>query len=319
MKPISGVAQHYPWGTYEAIPRFLGLEPDGKPWAEYWLGTHPNGPATTEDGSPLSSLTGELSYLLKLLSAQQPLSLQTHPNRKQAQQGFGLGKFADPNPKPELLCAITEFTALCGFRPIADSVVLLTELGLDNVAQQLVEEGLRHLVTGLYHRIIDSQPIVSACEESDLREAQLITKLHAMYPDDPSVAVSLLLNLVTLQPGQALRLDAGNLHAYVSGTGIELMAASDNVVRGGLTNKPVDVDLLLEIIDTNALHDPVLPTGQSYELTDVGVTLRRVNIGDEVVTDIYSLSIRDDGVCCYTPPGETIDSRVGSWVVVSAQ
>lgn len=319
MKPISGVAQHYPWGTYEAIPRFLGLEPDGKPWAEYWLGTHPNGPATTEDGSPLSSLTGELSYLLKLLSAQQPLSLQTHPNRKQAQQGFGLGKFADPNPKPELLCAITEFTALCGFRPIADSVVLLTELGLDNVAQQLVEEGLRHLVTGLYHRIIDSQPIVSACEESDLREAQLITKLHAMYPDDPSVAVSLLLNLVTLQPGQALRLDAGNLHAYVSGTGIELMAASDNVVRGGLTNKPVDVDLLLEIIDTNALHDPVLPTGQSYELTDVGVTLRRVNIGDEVVTDIYSLSIRDDGVCCYTPPGETIDSSVGSWVVVSAQ
>lgn len=319
MKPISGVAQHYPWGTYEAIPRFLGLEPDGKPWAEYWLGTHPNGPATTEDGSPLSSLTGELSYLLKLLSAQQPLSLQTHPNRKQAQQGFGLGKFADPNPKPELLCAITEFTALCGFRPIADSVVLLTELGLDNVAQQLVEEGLRHLVTGLYHRIIDSQPIVSACEESDLREAQLITKLHAMYPDDPSVAVSLLLNLVTLQPGQALRLDAGNLHAYVSGTGIELMAASDNVVRGGLTNKPVDVDLLLEIIDTNALHDPVLPTGQSYELPDVGVTLRRVNIGDEVVTDIYSLSIRDDGVCCYTPPGETIDSRVGSWVVVSAQ
>lgn len=319
MKPISGVAQHYPWGTYEAIPRFLGLEPDGKPWAEYWLGTHPNGPATTEDGSPLSSLTGELSYLLKLLSAQQPLSLQTHPNRKQAQQGFRLGKFADPNPKPELLCAITEFTALCGFRPIADSVVLLTELGLDNVAQQLVEEGLRHLVTGLYHRIIDSQPIVSACEESDLREAQLITKLHAMHPDDPSVAVSLLLNLVTLQPGQALRLDAGNLHAYVSGTGIELMAASDNVVRGGLTNKPVDVDLLLEIIDTNALHDPVLPTGQSYELPDVGVTLRRVNIGDEVVTDIYSLSIRDDGVCCYTPPGETIDSRVGSWVVVSAQ
>ena len=319
MKPISGVAQHYPWGTYEAIPRFLGLEPDGKPWAEYWLGTHPNGPATTEDGSPLSSLTGELSYLLKLLSAQQPLSLQTHPNRKQAQQGFGLGKFADPNPKPELLCAITEFTALCGFRPIADSVVLLTELGLDNVAQQLVEEGLRHLVTGLYHRIIDSQPIVSACEESDLREAQLITKLHAMYPDDPSVAVSLLLNLVTLQPGQALRLDAGNLHAYVSGTGIELMAASDNVVRGGLTNKPVDVDLLLEIIDTNALHDPVLPTGQSYELPDVGVTLLRVNIGDQVVTNIYSLSIRDDGVCCYTPPGETIDSRVGSWVVVSAQ
>jgi len=319
MKPISGVAQHYPWGTYEAIPRFLGLEPDGKPWAEYWLGTHPNGPATTEDGSPLSSLTGELSYLLKLLSAQQPLSLQTHPNRKQAQQGFGLGKFADPNPKPELLCAITEFTALCGFRPIAESVVLLTELGLDNVAQQLVEEGLRHLVTGLYHRIIDSQPIVSACEESDLREAQLITKLHAMHPDDPSVAVSLLLNLVTLQPGQALRLDAGNLHAYVSGTGIELMAASDNVVRGGLTNKPVDVDLLLEIIDTNALHDPVLPAGQSYELTDVGVTLRRVNIGDEVVTDIYSLSIRDDGVCCYTPPGETIDSGVGSWVVVSAQ
>jgi mannose-6-phosphate isomerase len=131
--------------------------------------------------------------------------------------------------------------------------------------------------------------------------------------------VSLLLNLVTLHPGEALRLDAGNLHAYVSGAGIELMAASDNVVRGGLTNKPVDIDLLLEIVDTNALHEPVLPTAQSYELPDVGVALRRINVGDQVVTNMYSLSIRDDGVCCCTPPGETIDSSVGSWSVVSAQ
>ena len=319
MKPITGVAQHYPWGTYDEIPHFLGLEPDGQPWAEYWLGTHPNGPATIEGGSPLSSLTGELSYLLKLLSAQQPLSLQTHPNREQAREGFELGKFADPNPKPELLCAITEFTALCGFRPVTDSVALLSELGLHHVAQQLVDEGLRHVVTGLYRRLIDSQPIVSACTQSDLREAQLVTKLHAMYPGDPSVAVALLLNLVTLHPGEALRLDAGNLHAYVSGTGIELMAASDNVVRGGLTNKPVDVDLLLEIVDVNTLHEPVLPTDQSYELPDVGVALRRINVGDQVVTNMYSLSIRDDGTCCCTPPGETIDSSVGSWSVVSAQ
>src|SRR5690606_19259597 len=111
-----GVVQHYAWGDREFIPSLLGVEPDGEPWAELWLGTHPTGPARLADGTPLDSVTGELPYLLKVLAAGEPLSLQTHPTVEQAADGFTRGVFPDGNPKPELLCALGPFEALCGIR-----------------------------------------------------------------------------------------------------------------------------------------------------------------------------------------------------------
>jgi len=318
MRPITGVVQHYPWGTTDAIPQFLGQEPDGQPWAEYWLGTHPNGPSTFTDGSSLAAQTGELPYLLKLLSAERPLSLQTHPNSHQAKHGFEQGYFSDPNPKPELLIALTEFTALCGVRPIAHSVELLTDLGLVHFAQQLLAQGPKSVITDAYHSRIDIPSIVKACAASTTKEAQLVVRLNEMYPNEPSVAVALLLNLVQLQPGEAIHLDAGSLHAYVSGTGIELMAPSDNVVRGGMTSKPVDVDLLLSIIDPTPLESPVLTTSSSYELGGVGIRISRVEASDLLTADIHSLAISDDGAAFYTAPGETIDSRIGCWAVLGA-
>ena len=117
MQRVHGVVQHYAWGDPAFIPALLGVEPDGEPWAELWIGTHPNGPATLDDGRPLSDLTGELPYLLKVLAAAEPLSLQTHPDAEQARDGYARGVYPDPNPKPELLCALTEFEALCGDPP----------------------------------------------------------------------------------------------------------------------------------------------------------------------------------------------------------
>lgn len=318
MRPINGVVQHYPWGTTDEIPRFLGSEPDGQPWAEYWLGTHPHGPSTCADGSPLSELTGELPYLLKLLSADRPLSLQTHPNARQAEQGFTEGYFADPEPKPELLIALNEFTALCGIRPIANTIELLTELGLVQLTKQLSSQGAMSVITDLYRSDIDVSSIVKACESSTTDEAQLVLHLNEMYPNEPSVAVALLLNLVRLKPGEAIHLDAGNLHAYISGTGIELMAPSDNVVRGGLTTKPIDVDLLLSIIDPTPLERPVLARSNSYELHGVSIRISRVDVGERVTANIHSLAFRDDGMAFYTAPGETIDSTIGCWAVLGS-
>jgi mannose-6-phosphate isomerase len=134
MQQIRGTVQHYAWGDTEFIPRLLGVEPDGRPWAELWLGTHDRGPAFLADGRPLVDETGELPYLLKVLAADRPLSLQTHPDAAQALDGFRRGVFPDPHPKPELLCALTPFHALCGVRPVETTVELLERLGLDELA-----------------------------------------------------------------------------------------------------------------------------------------------------------------------------------------
>ena len=129
--------QHYAWGDYTFIPDLLGEPPDGRPWAELWLGTHPHGPATLTDGRPLSAVTGTLPYLLKVLAVAEPLSLQLHPSRAQAQAGFAAGRYPDPEPKPELLCALTPFEAFCGIRPVDATLDLLDELGADDLAGTL--------------------------------------------------------------------------------------------------------------------------------------------------------------------------------------
>ncbi len=280
--PIEGIVQHYPWGDSTFIPDLLGVTADGRPWAELWLGTHPGGPSTMPDGSPLSSITGELPYLLKVLAAAHPLSLQLHPNDAQARDGFLRGVYADDRAKPELLCALTPFDALCGVRPIAATLTLLGALGAEGLATTLRNDGIASTIEGLYRRTIDPRPTVVACAHSDRAEARLVTSLSKQYPNDPSVVVTLLLNRVTLRPGEALHLTAGNLHAYLSGAGIELMGASDNVVRGGLTAKPVDVDEFLRILDPRPLVHPVMVDAHHrgrYPLPEAGCTLLRRRSG----------------------------------------
>ena len=120
-----------PWGDREFIPDLLGCPPDGLPWAELWLGTHPGGPSvlgTRSGGQPLSDVTGPLPYLLKVLAAAEPLSLQTHPNADQAKAGYQVRRYPDPYPKPELLCALTRFEAFCGVRPLDETAAFLEEL-----------------------------------------------------------------------------------------------------------------------------------------------------------------------------------------------
>jgi len=306
VEEITGVVQHYAWGDPTFIPELLGRQPDGQPWAELWLGTHPNGPSRLADGRPLDEVTGPLPYLLKVLAAAEPLSLQTHPSEEQARDGYQRGVFGDPYAKPELLCALTRFDALCGVRPVDETSALLGEIGLDRLGQAIAGHGVAATIAGLFAGDIPIAPIVDACEPAAAthREAELVTRLAARYPGDPSVAITLLLNRVTLEPGEAIRLGPGNLHAYLHGAGIELMGASDNVVRGGLTTKRVDVDLLLATLDDTPLFDPVLDAADHYELPGTTIALRRRVGPVEHTARGQELLVTSDGRCGSLTPGE---------------
>ena len=316
--PVVGVVQHYEWGDPTFIPDLLHVTADGQPWAELWLGTHPNGPTTFSDGSALSDRTGELPYLLKVLAAAQPLSLQVHPTTEQASDGFARGIYPDDHAKPELLVALTAFDALCGVRPIASSLTLLDALGAESLATALRDDGIAPTIEGLYRGRIDPQPTIIACGRSDRAEAQLVNSLAKQYPNDPSAVVTLLLNRVTLRPGEALHLTAGNIHAYLSGAGIELMGASDNVVRGGMTVKHVDVDELLRILDPTPLAQPVMVGASGrYPLPEAGCTLVRLDPGTTHISTGHELAIGLDGSTLYLAPATTLTPTAATFVVTT--
>jgi mannose-6-phosphate isomerase len=334
MRPIRGVAQHYAWGDRSAIPHILGQPADGKPWAEWWLGTHPMAPSSLDGGAPLSSVAGDLPYLLKLLAAAEPLSLQTHPDASTAQAGFAREEAAgvpigdprriyrDPFAKPELLCALTTFDTLCGFRPVGDTEALLHDLGAHQLAMSLRHDGLEATVAGLYRGTIDPAPVIAACSLHDSPEAQLVTRLDRQYPGEASVAVTLMLNRVLLQPGEAIHLGPGNLHAYLHGLGVEVMGASDNVVRGGLTRKHVDVEELLWVLRFEALPNPVVrpvqdlpghwryPTpGAPFELWrfDIAGSMPHTATGREIILCTYGdVGPLHHGEAAYLAPGDTV-------------
>lgn len=294
---IDGVVRHYDWGSPDAIPRMLGVEPDGSPWAELWFGAHPDDPSpVVEQGVTLDAFVaqdppaalgpdvaerfdGQLPFLVKILAADRPLSIQVHPTRSQAEAGFAAEdaagvprdaperNYRDCNHKPELLCALTPFEALCGFRPVAETRALIDDLALPSLrflADALAgDDPLRRAFTAVLE-LSDPTPAIAslterAADDSRLRAARLAARL---FPDDVGVLLTLLLNHVVLAPGQAIYLGAGNVHAYLHGTGVEIMAASDNVLRCGLTSKHVDVEELLRITDFTALRDPVRQRGE---------------------------------------------------------
>ncbi|MEM1334005.1 MAG: mannose-6-phosphate isomerase, class I [Actinomycetota bacterium] len=317
VRTVAGVVQHYAWGDSEFLPRLLGREPDGRPWAELWLGTHPRGQARL-DGEPLADTTGRLPYLLKVLCAAEPLSMQCHPDADRAAAGHAAGVYPDPYAKPELIVALTPFRALCGLRPTESTLDLLDASGADTLAEAIRSDGLAGVIEQLYRGRLDHRSAVAAAIGSDVDGLAYVADLERRYPGDPSVAVAMLLNHVTLEPGQALHLTAGNLHAYLRGSGIELMGASDNVVRGGLTVKHVDVDELLTIVDPTPLERPVMPPAAGrYALPEAGVELRRIDPGTEHHSTGHELAVALDGTTVYLPPGSSWRPEVAAYAVVS--
>jgi mannose-6-phosphate isomerase len=312
---ITNTPRDYAWGSATAIPKLLGTPGTGAPQAELWLGTHPGSPSQIVGDGSLADLT-TLPFLLKVLAAASPLSLQAHPTIEQAVEGFArenaMGvpldsptrNYKDELHKPELIFALTPFRALCGFRPAAQTRADLERLvrspAMDGLLDRLRDDDdIRPTFEWLISRgpgvasLVES--LVAAATFVDAPHFSLVGELAAQYPRDPGIAISLMLNLAVLEPGQALFLAAGNIHAYVEGVGIELMAASDNVLRGGLTPKHVDVAELLGILDfapgpVPYLHarqlapgvDQFRPAGAEFELLHATTGMPSVLRGDSI-------------------------------------
>lgn len=312
MHLLEGALRSYAWGSRTAIADLCGRpSPSKHPEAELWLGAHPGDPAfAVADGTrkslldliaaePESALGSgvlprfgpRLPYLLKILAADEPLSLQAHPSLRQAREGFArenragipldspLRNYKDESHKPELIVALGPFDALAGFRDPHRTVGLLSALDvpalqpyIDLLAGAPDESGLRALFTtwitmpapmmeGLLTAVLEGcvRYLSSAGGSSEYaQDARLALELANSYPGDAGVLAVLLLNRIQLQAGQGLFLAAGNLHAYLRGLGVELMANSDNVLRGGLTPKHIDVPELLRVLDFRPVEIPIV-------------------------------------------------------------
>ncbi len=332
MQRVHGLVKHYDWGDLTAIPHLLGREPDGRPYAELWFGTHDGAPSTLDDGRSLESVVGPLPYLLKVLSASQPLSLQVHPTSEQARAGFDREDAAgvplqslrrtyrDPFHKPEIMCALTSFEALCGIAPVQQTDALLGELGPAAASMRavLANGGVDAVIALLLNDRPALGPLLDAAELHPDPRCTWLAKLGHQFPGDPSAAIALILNYVSLRPGEAIYLGAGNLHAYLGGTGVEVMANSDNVVRAGLTSKHVDADEVLTVLDTTPLIDPLVrpvPTtdgGTNYPVPvmDFRLTVYEIDGSVDFVADGPELLL--------CTKGETVDFSQGDCVFVTA-
>lgn len=287
--PLTNDPRPYAWGMPGGISRLFGDSPRDEPEAELWFGAHPASPSRVIDG-PIRDLAewervsgARLPFLLKILAAAGALSLQAHPNPADAAAGFereeALGiprdapqrNYRDPNAKPELIVALEDgFEALCGFQPVDRTIQTITAL-----SRHLEEHPALTRWTDMLHGSQDVRGVVEWLltepgESTDLlheisaaarrapAEFELALRLESDYPGDPGIAVALMLNHVTLRAGECLWLPAGNIHAYLRGIGVELMGPSDNVLRGGLTPKHVDVPELLRTLDVVEAAPPFL-------------------------------------------------------------
>lgn len=302
--------QHYPWGDYDTIPELLGIaNPNREPNAELWIGAHPDLPCLALPGDarvPLDQLLGStaeeilgpwavlrfgarLPFLLKVLTARQPLSIQAHPDSAQAAQGHAreerLGippddprrNYHDPYHKPELICALDDFFALRGFRPptaIAETLDRIPEFASLAARFEADQAGLAKLyrdLTTLDQTRVDDllNPLIERLRQvqhgapwrEDSPEYWALEADRDFSRDghrDRGIFSIFLLNLIHLRPGEAMYLPAGELHAYLRGSGIEIMANSNNVLRGGLTGKHIDVEELLKVLEFNAAPPQIL-------------------------------------------------------------
>jgi mannose-6-phosphate isomerase len=371
MWSLMNTVRHYPWGSHTVIPELLGEpSPAAEPCAELWMGAHPDAPSVLSSGTPLDKAIEEqpdamlgapvrerfgvrLPFLLKVLAADTPLSLQAHPTNAQAAAGFAAEEaagvprddptrtFKDPFHKPELLLALTPVEALCGFRPVEESLHCLAKLQVPELKPTiaaLARGGLRAAIPQLISLSPEVRSVlVAAVAESASRfvaahDPEFINtyrwaaSLAETYPGDPGVVISLMCNHLKLAPGEAVFLPAGNLHAYLSGAGVEVMASSDNVLRGGLTTKHVDLAALIEVLDFTDGRVPVIhpvlgPGGLRYPVPVEDFDLTRVQLdgrSGSLTTSGPQVLLCTEGSAVLSSPDGELTLRQGESAFVPA-
>jgi mannose-6-phosphate isomerase len=305
--PLEGVVRHYDWGsrTFLAALRSRSgatATTSAEPEAELWFGAHPSAPSVVRLGArdvALDTLIrqrpaellgeagarerAELPFLLKILAAEQPLSVQLHPDAPRARAGFareeaaGIARdsphrlFPDPNAKPEIACALTPFQALQGLRPPAEARALLASLACSEtdalLARSAPEDPVALLETVLAldadRAVALAREAATAARRTPSAEAAWVVRLAEHFPEDPLVVAPLLLGLVELLPGDALYTPPGVIHSYLGGAVVELMGSSDNVLRAGLTSKHVDPEELLAALDRTPVGNRILSPSEA--------------------------------------------------------
>jgi mannose-6-phosphate isomerase len=294
--------KHYEWGSAHLLPQFLGIENrNGIPYAEMWMGTNSGAPSKIsmspdfldDKKEDLFKLSGDIPFLLKIIAVEKPLSIQAHPDKEQAAQGFRREEelklhlkspsrnYKDPNHKPEILCALSPFTLMAGFRK-PDEIHRSLEEFIKVIPQlkELFSPMFRALKTDMlevffrilfYFSKLELEYITKLVNEVKISDTggvtvqqwELMKNFAVLYPDEIAILSPLYLNYFTLQPGQAVFIPAGVLHSYISGFGVELMANSDNVLRCGLTPKYIDVPELMNILNFTSFMPPVITPGSS--------------------------------------------------------
>ncbi|MFM6967846.1 MAG: mannose-6-phosphate isomerase, class I [Microbacteriaceae bacterium] len=323
MFEIVNAPRHYPWGSLTAFAELRGVTPSGKPEAEIWFGDHPGSPSVrVSDGlnliewEALDATREPLPFLLKLLAVDIPLSLQVHPSLAAARAGFERENTAeipidspsrnykDANHKPEIIRAVTTFSALSGFRPQLERNDIVAYLqgagvdGADGLAQALAS-GLRDAVDGIIRHEPFAGELAAALADhvattgvEHVDDAVNTARaIAATFPGDPGLALVLLLNHIVLQPGEALAVPAGTVHAYLSGVGVEVMASSDNVLRAGLTTKHVDADEFLAVVDFDAAASGRITPRVSENVRELSATFPDCILTEITVDGAGSLPI----------------------------
>lgn len=310
VEPLRATVRNYPWGSRTAIPALRGEPASDLPVAELWMGAHPSGSSILPDrlndrGEPMTLVAAieenpaaelgsdvierfgvRLPFLLKLLAAAEPLSLQAHPSAAQAVDGFaredaeGVDRlapdrsFRDRYHKPEMVVALDEFEALVGFRPPDETLEFFEALAVPELAEtaDALHQGLaaaldqtirlpRPLAADAAAAIVKRAPSISGRWR---HEAALLARIAHAYPTDPGVVTAALLNRVVLREGESVHLGPGVLHCYIDGLVVEIMANSDNVVRGGLSQKHVDIDVLMSVVIPEP-HPPKIASARAGE------------------------------------------------------
>jgi len=347
---LENTVQKYDWGSTVELPRLLGKDnPSDEPWAELWMGAHPKAPSIAIDIStgartPLDRLIAEapstilgesvarrfggtLPFLFKILSAEKPLSIQSHPSKRKAEHGFAREEFAgipidapernykDPNHKPETVVALTRFEGLRGFRPIAEIVQNVKTLAPDDwrrFVEQLERDPGKLELSVFFYSVIsiaddEKNKLLAysharcerilATESRDGRSGKAfawVLKLMEAYPGDIGALAPLVLNLFELQPGQALNLPAGQAHAYLHGTAAEIMANSDNVLRGGLTRKYMDVPEFISSLSFDSVAiEPQKAVAQTNGFGEYRCDVQDYSIAVAVIKGQIDMGTRD--------------------------
>ena len=325
--------QHYHWGDYAFIPELQGRPKGDEPEAELWVGAHPISPSRTVEsnrglddiistdpqntlGPQASDFQNELPFIMKILAIREPLSIQVHPNEQQAEEGFASTQsgftaaqsYSSPRGKEEIVCALTETDLKFGFREINEIHAIIEAAGhsdfsrlKESLSRETPTEGLKNAIQKILSTDADTiRSITSSVLSSDMsstvineRETKYFTSLVETYPDDSGLLLFLLMNFVTLEPGDFLYVSPGVTHAYLRGNVVEITSNSDNVIRCGLTPKHVNAQEFLSIASFVSEQPQIQTPAESvhtYESPTLFM-LTRLNLDEEFEATLHGPEI----------------------------